>query len=69
MADNFPRPYVNTVPKENAEPMMEYVNFNHLGIGARPSGMPKEGPNNIRSLDHVGSDASGNGSKRKWGGK
>lgn len=63
MADKFPRPYVNSVPKEGGVGMMEYVPFDHLQIGARPSGMPKSGTNNIKSLDHVGKSAEGG--KRK----
>lgn len=73
MADGkFPRPYANQVPQENAEPMMEYVNFDSMGIGARKSAMPGgDEVNNLRSLDHVGKSATGSGSGagRKWGGK
>lgn len=73
MADGkFPRPYANSVPQENAEPMMEYVDFDKMGIGARRSAMPGgEGMNQIRGLDHVGKSATsnGSGSGRKWGGK
>ena len=65
----FPRPYVDSVPKEGNEPMMEYVDFDKLGIGARKSGMPGGDMNQIKSLEHVGKSASGDGSKRKWGGK
>ena len=65
----FPRPYVDSVPKENAEPMMEYVDFARMGIGARSSGLPQGGVNGTKSLDHVGKSASGDGSKRKWGGR
>ena len=61
--DKFPGPYVNSVPKNpNNVPQMEYVeDFSKLGIGARSSGLPKGGVNNLKSLDHVGSSASGNG--------
>lgn len=58
MADRFPRPYTNTVPKEGSERTMEYVNFDKLGIGARSSGLPKESINGIKNLDHVGGDAT-----------
>ena len=62
MSDRFPGPYKNDVPKnpENV-PQMEYVHFPTLGIGARPSGLPKDSINGIKSLDHVGSDASKGG--------
>ena len=61
MAERFPRPYTNTVPKnpENV-PQMEYVeSFARLGIGARNSGVPKGGVNNIKSLEHVGDNPTG----------
>jgi hypothetical protein len=67
MADKFPRPYVNSVPEEGSEPMMQYVPFKNLGIGARPSGLPKDGVNDIKSLTHVGED--GTKGKKTWGGK
>lgn len=58
-----PRAYVNDVPthvKGGSTPPMEYVeDFTKLGIGARSSGLPKEGVNNIKSLDHVGGSAGG----------
>lgn len=71
MADGkFPRPYTNSVPPENAEPMMEYVTFDSMGIGARKSAMPGgESTSGMRSLEHVGKSASRDGSSRKWGGK
>lgn len=61
MADRFPRPYKNSVPKEGGDGMMEYVDFDKLGIGARSSGMPKGDVSGIKSLEHVGSDATKNG--------
>ena len=65
----FPRPYQDNVPKENAEPMMEYVDFARMGIGARSSGLPQGGVNGVKSLEHVGNSATGGNSKRRWGGK
>lgn len=66
MADRFPRAYVNDVPKEGTSPMMEHVDFDKLGIGARASGLPKGGVNNVKSLEHVGTSAeSGRGRSRK----
>ena len=60
MADRFPRPYTNTVPKNpESVPQMEYVEFPRLGIGARNSGIPKGGVNNIKSLEHVGDNPTG----------
>ena len=68
MADKFPRPYVNEVPKEEGgESMMQYVPFKTMGIGARPSGLPKGSVNDIKSLTHTGSD--GTGGKKNWGAK
>ena len=55
----FPKNYVNDVPKEGADKMMEYVNFDRLGIGARSSGLPKENLNGAGSLEHVGKSAGG----------
>jgi hypothetical protein len=51
--------------------MMEYVDFDKMGIGARKSAMPGgDEINKIRSLDHVGGGATGrDGAGRKWGGK
>lgn len=58
-----PRAYVNDVPtnvKGGSSPPMEYVeDFSKLGIGARSSGLPKEGVNGIKGLDHVGGSAGG----------
>ena len=40
---------------------MHYVDFPVMGIGARKSGLP-DSTNHIKSLEHVGEDASrGNG--------
>lgn len=61
MADRFPRPYTNSVPKEGTTPMMETVDFDRLGIGARKSGLPDGSVNGIKNLEHVGSDATKNG--------
>lgn len=59
MADRFPRPYTDTVPKDPENvPQMEYVAFKTMGIGARSSGLPKGSPGEIKSLEHVGSDAT-----------
>ena len=62
MADKFPAPYKNDVPKnpENAA-QMEYVHFPTLGIGARNSGLPKAASAGPKALDHVGSDATKSG--------
>jgi hypothetical protein len=57
----FPRPYVNAVPKEGSDPMMVTVDFDKMGIGARSSGLPKEGMNQIKSLEHVGGSAGKKG--------
>jgi len=51
-----PTPYVNDVKEDNS--IMHYVDFPVLGIGARKSGIPAGNTNGIKSLEHVGSDAS-----------
>jgi hypothetical protein len=56
----FPKPYVNEVPKEGDSKIMEYVDFKRMGIGARPSGVPKDGVNaGGMNIEHVGGSASG----------
>jgi hypothetical protein len=55
----FPKPYKNEVPKEGSDGLMEYTSFPTMGIGARRSGLPKDNPNGIKSLDHVGGSAQG----------
>lgn len=57
---NFPKPYQNTVPAEGTSKIMETVNFDRMGIGARASGVPKGGVNSGgMNLDHVGGSAQG----------
>jgi hypothetical protein len=51
-----PTPYVNDVKEDNS--VMVYMPFDTMGIGARKSGIPSGNTNGIRSLDHVGTDAS-----------
>ena len=53
----FPKAYVQDVKKDEA--MMEYVNFESMGIGARPSGKPKTASEGPKPLEHVGNSASG----------
>lgn len=57
----FPKPYVNEVPKEGASGIMEYVDFDRMGIGARNSGVPKDASQGPKGLDHVGTSATGKG--------
>jgi hypothetical protein len=59
MADKFPRPYVNEVPKEGGDPCMEYVDFDRLGIGARNSGVPKSVSDGPKPIEHVGTSTGG----------
>ena len=54
-----PTPYVNDAKVDNS--VMQYVDFDLMGIGARKSGLPTDGTNGIKSLEHVDRDAS-NGS-------
>ena len=50
-----PTAYVNDVREDNS--VMHYVDFPVMGIGARKSGLP-DSTNHIKSLEHVGEDAS-----------
>ena len=53
----FPGPYVNEVPSEGSDKLMEYTRLQDMGIGARPSTLKtveQSGPN---GLDHVGGSA------------
>ena len=55
MADSkFPRAYLNTVPAEGSDNMLEYVDFQKMGIGARRSGMPNTASTGPRPIQHVG---------------
>jgi hypothetical protein len=59
MAERFPRPYTDTVPKDpETVSVMEYTTFPVMGIGARKSGLPKNNVNDIKSLEHVGDNAT-----------
>lgn len=60
-ADSFPKPYIDNVPKDGEDPMMIAVPKKTMGIGARPSGLPKGNMNEIKSLEHVGDNATGKG--------
>lgn len=56
----FPKSYVNDVPKGPDRKLMETVPFDTMGIGARPSGLPKGGVNGAGlNIDHVGGSAQG----------
>ena len=62
MPGKIPRAYINEVPVVkggDVGPMSYVEDFSKLGIGARSSGLPKEGVNRIKSLDHVGGSAGG----------
>ena len=48
----IPGPYVNDTKQDDA--LMEYVPMDTMGIGARPSGLPKGGVNGMKSIEHVG---------------
>lgn len=57
MATNsgFPKPYTQMVPAEGQAQGIEYVPFDKLSIGSRPSGLPKGSVNSEKmNLDHVG---------------
>lgn len=57
----FPAPYQNDV--KASDPIMKRVPMDHLGIGARASGMPKSAKMTEGSISHVGDSASGSGKK------
>ena len=62
MADSrgkFPQPYANDV--KESDPVMKRVNQDHLEIGARNSGMPKNAKSDGMGLVHVGDTAGGKG--------
>ena len=52
----FPKAYDGDVKVDRG--MMEYVEFDKMDIGARPSGQPKGGVNGAKSIEHVGKDGS-----------
>jgi hypothetical protein len=58
-AGRIPKPYINDVPEEGADKIMEYTKLKTMDIGARPSGLPGNNLNGIRGLDHVGESAGG----------
>ena len=51
----FPGPYVNDTGAEGSDPIMEYVPFDTMGIGARKSGLPSTVSTGPKMIDHVGS--------------
>jgi hypothetical protein len=62
MGSRFPKAYDGDVKIDRS--MMEYVEFDKMGIGARPSALPKGGINDIKSLEHVDKDGSRGSAKR-----
>lgn len=50
----FPRAPLNDVPAEGSDPMIEYVDFDKMGIGARRSGMPDAASRGPKPISHVG---------------
>lgn len=58
----FPKPYTSDVKVDRS--MMEYVEFEKMDIGARPSALPKGDASGIKSLEHVGEDGSRGSAKR-----
>lgn len=59
-ADRFPKAYTDAVRRDDS--LMIYTSFDTMGIGARKSGTPKSASEGPKSIEHVGSSASG---KRK----
>lgn len=58
----FPRPYVSDVKRDDAT--MVYVPMDKMGIGARPSGLPKNASEGPKGLEHVGGSAGGGSSAK-----
>ena len=57
-----PRPYTQTCKKD--ENLMQYIDTDHMGIGARRSGMPMSPSEGPKSIEHVGKDASTSNGKK-----
>ena len=57
MSDRFPKAYTSDVKRDDK--LMEYINIENMGIGARKSGMPKAASAGPKSLEHVGGNANG----------
>jgi hypothetical protein len=53
MAGKFPKPYIDSVPKD-PDPMMVIVPMRTMGIGARRSGLPNTVSTGPGSIEHVG---------------
>jgi hypothetical protein len=53
----MPRAYVNDVPAEGSDKVMNYVPFDKMDIGARSSGVPKNNLNGAPGIEHVGGTA------------
>jgi hypothetical protein len=61
----FPKAYDNDVPaQEGDRGLMEYVDFDNMGIGSRPSGVPRSVSEGPKPITHTGGDASSGGRKR-----
>lgn len=58
MADRFPRAYDSNVKRDDS--LLVYTTFDNMGIGARKSGTPKAASEGPKSIEHVGTSASGN---------
>jgi len=57
--DKGPGPYLNSVPKEGNDPIMQTVDFNSNAIGANAAGMPDGTRGNKLTLPHVGGSVGG----------
>lgn len=55
--ERFPKAYDGAVKRDDS--MMVYTTFDKMGIGARGSGLPKEASAGPKSIEHVGTSASG----------
>lgn len=55
----FPRAYTNKIDVNETDPMMKRVPPDHTGIGARPSGLPKDVKDDGMGISHVGTGHGG----------
>ncbi len=63
MSSRFPKAYDGDARRDDS--MMEYAPMDKMGIGARPSALPKGSVSDIKSLEHVGKEARGEAKRAK----
>ena len=58
---SFPKAYTNKIDVNETDPMMKRVPADNMGIGSRPSGMPKDQKATEMTIQHVGNSAGSRG--------